>query len=59
MSVRSLRAVLYICFFVSGITGLVFEVPWGRYLAIFIGGSTLSHTLVLGTLMAGSAIGNA
>jgi len=54
-----LRRTLFVCFFLSGITGLVFEVVWGRYLATYVGGSTVAHTIVLGTFMGGLALGNA
>ena len=59
MSPTRLRRLLYVCFMISGVTGLVFEVVWGRYLSTYIGGSTVAHTIVLGTFMAGLAIGNA
>lgn len=46
------------CFFVSGTTGLVYEVLWGKYLALFIGVTSYAHTIVLATFMGGLAFGN-
>ncbi len=46
-------------FLLSGLAGLVYEVLWGRYLGLFIGGTAQAHTLVLATYMGGLALGNA
>ena len=46
-------------FLLSGVAGLVYEVLWGRYLGLFIGGTAQAHTLVLATYMGGLALGNA
>jgi len=46
-------------FLLSGLAGLVYEVLWGRYLGLFIGGTAQAHTLVLATFMGGLALGNA
>jgi spermidine synthase len=54
-----LRRILLLCFFVSGATGLVYEVVWARYLSAFIGGTAIAHTIVLATFMGGLALGNA
>ncbi len=56
---RSLTPLLFMCFFLSGITGLGYEVVWARYFALFIGGSAYAHTIVLATFMGGLALGNA
>lgn len=55
---RWLVAVVVVCFLVSGMTGLVYEVVWSRYLGFFIGASTYAHTVVLATFMGGLALGN-
>jgi spermidine synthase len=54
-----MRALVYTCFLVSGATGLVYEVLWGKYLGLFIGSSAYAHAVVLATFMGGLAIGNA
>jgi spermidine synthase len=51
-------ALIVACFLLSGATGLLYEVIWGRYLALFIGTSTYAHTVVLATFMGGLALGN-
>lgn len=33
---------LYVCFFLSGVAGLIYEVLWSRYLALFIGSTGLT-----------------
>ncbi len=53
-----MRAIIYLCFLLSGVTGLVYEVLWGKYLQLFIGATSYAHTIVLATFMAGLAIGN-
>jgi spermidine synthase len=50
---------IYGCFLISGVTGLVYEVLWGRYFQLFIGASSYAHTVVLATFMGGLALGNA
>ncbi len=50
---------IYSCFLLSGVTGLVYQVLWGRYFQLFIGATSYAHTVVLATFMGGLAIGNA
>jgi spermidine synthase len=50
---------VYLAFLVSGVTALVYEILWSRYLALLVGGTSLSHTIVLATFMGGLAFGNA
>ncbi|HIN86969.1 MAG TPA: hypothetical protein EYN06_10835 [Myxococcales bacterium] len=59
MTSLMLRRILLLCFFISGATGLVYEVVWARYLTVFIGGTAMAHTIVLATFMGGLALGNA
>ncbi len=54
-----MKWLIYLCFLVSGVTGLVYEVVWGRFLQLFIGASSYAHTVVLATFMGGLALGNA
>lgn len=53
-----LNPLLFTCFFLSGVTGLGYEVLWARYFSLFIGGTTYAHTIVLATFMGGLALGN-
>ena len=55
---KNINLIIYFCFFVSGITGLIYEVLWSKYLILFIGATTYAHTIVLATFMGGLALGN-
>jgi spermidine synthase len=46
-------------FFLSGITGLVYEVLWAKYLSLLLGNTAHAHTIVLATFLGGLALGNA
>lgn len=58
MHSNKLRFLIYTCFFISGGTGLVYEVVWVKYLALIIGSTTAATTVVLATFMGGLALGN-
>ena len=49
---------IYTCFFLSGIAGLIYEVLWEKYLSIYVGGTGLAQIIVLSTFMGGLAAGN-
>lgn len=49
---------LYICFFVSGIAGLIYEVLWSKYLALCVGSTGVAQIIVLATFMGGMALGS-
>ncbi|MGH9363538.1 MAG: fused MFS/spermidine synthase, partial [Thermoanaerobaculia bacterium] len=46
------------CFFLSGAAGLIYEVVWAKHLALFIGSTGLSHTIILASFMGGLALGS-
>jgi spermidine synthase len=46
-------------FFLSGITGLVYEVLSAKYLSLLLGNTAQAHTIVLATFLGGLALGNA
>jgi len=46
-------------FFLSGWTGLVYEVLWAKYLALTLGSTAAAHTFVLSAFLGGMAIGYA
>lgn len=48
----------YALFIISGACGLVYEVTWARYLALFLGNTTLAHMCVLAAFMGGLALGS-
>ena len=53
------RAVVLACFWCSGMAGLVYQVVWARYLALFLGHTSYAVVAVLVAFMGGLAIGNA
>ncbi|MBL9173822.1 MAG: fused MFS/spermidine synthase [Verrucomicrobiales bacterium] len=46
-------------FFISGLAGLVYQVVWTRYLALFLGHTSYAVVAVLAAFMGGLALGNA
>ena len=50
--------VLYVCFFISGAAGLVYEVLWAKYLALYVGSTSMAQVIVLATFMGGLALGS-
>ena len=55
---RTHAAALYLCFFISGIAGLSYEVIWSKYLALLVGTTGMAQVIVLATFMGGLALGN-
>jgi len=49
---------LYLCFFISGVAGLIYEVLWAKYLALYVGSTGLAQVIVLATFMGGLALGS-
>jgi spermidine synthase len=54
---RTTRALLTACFFVTGGTGLVYEVLWSRHLQLLFGSTTEAVSVVLGVFMTGLGLG--
>lgn len=46
------------CFFISGISGLIYEVIWSRLLGLVFGNTTFATSTVLTAYMAGLALGS-
>ena len=55
---RALFRIVMLCLFVSGAAGLVYEVAWSRYLALFLGHTSYAVVAVLVAFMGGLALGN-
>ena len=51
-------ALIFACFFGSGLTGLIYEILWTRRLQLTFGSTTFSVTTVLAAFMAGLGIGS-
>jgi len=54
---RHRLAALYLCFFLSGVAALIYEIVWQRMLTLVFGVSTWSVAAVLTAYMAGLALG--
>src|SRR5204862_2702610 len=52
------RSILYAIFFLSGATGLVYEVIWVRLTGLVFGNTSHAISVVLGAFMAGLALGS-
>lgn len=55
---KALFAVVMACLFCSGLAGLMYEVVWARYLALFLGHTSYAVVAVLVAFMGGLALGN-
>jgi spermidine synthase len=53
-----MRAVVLACFFLSGASGLAFEMVWTRMLTLVFGSTTLAISTVLATFMGGLGLGS-
>ncbi|MDC0357582.1 fused MFS/spermidine synthase [Oligoflexia bacterium] len=53
-----MRRIISILFLLSGITGLVYQVLWAKYLALFLGSTAQAHTIVLAVFLGGLALGS-
>jgi spermidine synthase len=56
-SSRSVSAIA-LCFVLSGMTGLIYEVLWARMLGLVFGATTLAVSTVLASFMGGLALGS-
>src|SRR2546426_2687110 len=52
------KSALYVIFFLSGATGLVYEVIWVRLTGLVFGNTSHAISTVLGAFMAGLALGS-
>ena len=51
------RALVYVCFFVSGFAGLVYEIAWIRRASLVFGSTTAALSTVLAVFFGGLALG--
>jgi len=58
MPSNTFKHVVYLCFFMSGAVGLIYEVIWARQLGLFLGITTYAHTAVITAFMAGLGLGS-
>lgn len=55
---RSMRGIVLLFFFLSGVSGLIYEIVWSRMLTLVFGGTVFAVTTVLTVFMAGMALGS-
>ncbi len=48
---------LFLLFFLSGISGLIYESIWSRYIRLFVGSAATAQVLVLSLFMGGMSLG--
>ena len=56
--VTPIYLVALVCLFLSGISGLIYQVVWARYLALFLGHASYAVVAVLTAFMGGLALGS-
>lgn len=54
----SIRALLLACFFLSGASGLIYEILWMRRLTLIFGSTTFAVSTILTAFMAGLGLGS-
>src|SRR5438105_1458384 len=52
-------SIVVFCFFISGAAGLIYQLAWMRYLALFLGHTSYAVVAVVTAFMGGLALGNA
>ena len=55
---RQIKALIYLLFFVSGVTGLIYQVAWARMFITVFGNTTQAVSTVLAAFMGGLALGS-
>jgi spermidine synthase len=53
-----MKAIIFLCFLLSGVSGLIFQVVWIRMLGLVFGTSSFAITTVLTSFMSGLALGS-
>jgi len=57
-SAGGIMTLVLVCFFFSGLTGLVYEILWTRMIVKIIGGAPFAVSIVLAVFMAGLGLGS-
>ena len=57
-SVHTLSRFVLLCFFLSGFTGLIYEILWTRMIVKIIGGAPFAVSIVLTVFMGGLGLGS-
>jgi spermidine synthase len=59
VSLEPTKIIIYLLFFFSGLTGLIYESTWSHYLGLYLGNSSDAQVVVLVIFMGGLALGAA
>ncbi len=51
------KRILYVCFLFSGVSALIYQVVWAKYLSLYVGSTAIAQVIVLSTFMGGLALG--
>ncbi len=57
-SIQRVSLLVLICFFFSGVTGLIYEILWSRMVVEIIGGSPFTISIILTVFMGGLGLGS-
>lgn len=57
MNTRFKLTLIYIVIFMTGLSGLVFQVTWQKYLSRLLGSDSFATAIILGTFLGGLSIG--
>jgi len=55
---KKIKLTLFVLFFASGFSGLIYESIWSHYLKLFLGHAAYAQTLVVAIFMGGLALGS-
>ena len=55
---RSIETLVLLCFFLSGLTGLIYEVLWTRMIVKIIGSAPFAISIILTIFMGGLGLGS-
>lgn len=55
---KNFKTIIALFFVISGATGLIYQIVWFKYLALFLGNTTYAQMIVLSTFLGGLAFGN-
>ena len=55
---KNLRALIFFLFFISGVSGLIYEILWARILTSHFGSSNIANSIIISVFMGGLALGS-
>jgi spermidine synthase len=58
LKTQTIKTIFAIIFIISGISGLIYQIVWFKYLSLFLGNTTYAQMTVLAAFLGGLALGN-